>query len=155
MNFSYLYNNNFYDPAAGGYSTPNTISFSFMPNAGYFILDKFATGLKLNYSVTNSERSESSTMYGVSPFVRYYFLPVSQKVNVFAETAYGWNRVDIGNGNSVSHNWSFSAGPAIFVTQHVALQFALNFTTYSAKYYNGVHPGVLGLNVGFQIHLGK
>lgn len=155
VSFAYSYNNNYYNPVTGSYYSPSTVSFSFMPDAGYFIIDKLAGGLTLNYSVTNPEFSAAVSTYGFSPFIRYYVLPVNKKVNAFIETAYGWSRESEQGGVIISNHWSFSGGPVIFLSRHVALEMALNFTTYSGEIYGSSHPGILGFNIGFQVYLGK
>jgi Outer membrane protein beta-barrel domain len=141
------------------YYNSNATVISFMPDAGYFFIDKLAGGLNLVFNINNPSGNDFSTKtYGVSPFVRYYFLPKTKSLNLFAQAAYGWNRTNgdgLGGSNINSHQWSFSAGPAIFLNPHVALEFALNYTNMGGPDYSNGNPETFGLNIGFQIHLGK
>jgi hypothetical protein len=73
----------------------------FAPAVGYFLLDKLCAGIRIASSFSNSKNSYSppdsiynskSTSYGISaaPFVRYYFLPKKNKVNLLAEAMPGF-----------------------------------------------------------------
>ncbi|HEY2350290.1 MAG TPA: hypothetical protein VGH64_14835, partial [Puia sp.] len=138
------------------YYSSNATTVSILPDAGYFFFNKLAGGLKLSYSLGNpGGNGFSSNEYGVSPFLRYYVLPSSKNINIFGQVAYGWNRVDAGGGNSISHEWSISAGPAFFLNPHIALEFALFYTNTGGASYTTGNGESIGLNVGFQIHLGK
>jgi hypothetical protein len=141
------------------YYSGNSTVISIMPDAGYFFLDKLAGGLKLSYIIGNPAGNYYSTRtYGVSPFARYYFLSKTKNLNLFAQAAYGWNRTNgdgLGGANINSHQWSFSAGPAFFLNPHVALEVALNYTNEAGQMYTDGNPETLGINIGFQIHLGK
>src|SRR5258708_35660342 len=63
---------------------------NFSPDAGYFFINNFAGGLRLNVSSDKPDGGDASTIFTVAPFVRYYFLPSAQKVNVFADAQYGF-----------------------------------------------------------------
>lgn len=127
------------------------------PNAGYFFIDNLAGGLRVNFW-TNKVKGddESSTFFSVAPFARYYFLPAAQKVNVFADAAYGFGKG--GYSDKVSLNeLSFMAGPAIFLSPNTALELALYYKSRGGKYYEnaaGDKVNHFGLNIGFQVHLG-
>jgi hypothetical protein len=140
-------------------NTGNATAVNIMPDAGYFFYNKLAGGLKLNYTIGNpSGNGFSFDEYGVSPFLRYYILPSSKNINIFGQVAYGWNRVDaqgMGGASAISHEWSISAGPAFFLNPHIALEFALFYTNTGGASYTTGNGESIGLNVGFQIHLGK
>ncbi len=54
------------------------VSFSILPNIGYFITDKFALGLSpgvsFRQSKSNNVKSNVSS-YAIGPFAKYYLLP--------------------------------------------------------------------------------
>ena len=54
-----------------------TFSILLQPNIGYFVVDKFAIGLKLgvtNTYPTNQSFQINQTQFSISPFLRYYLL---------------------------------------------------------------------------------
>ena len=62
----------------------------FNPNIGYFFIDNLAGGLRLSLSsYKEKEDDEGFTSLLAAPFVRYYFLPAAQKVNLFADASFG------------------------------------------------------------------
>jgi len=136
-------------------------TFQFNPNIGYFFIDNLAGGLRLSFSSIKEEGEEDAySELLAAPFVRYYWLPATQKVNVFADASYGFGSV--GTDDKTSFNqWSVMVGPAIFLTPNTALEFSVGYTSKGGdaytfttldgdeKRYNNI-----GINVGFQIHLG-
>ena len=132
-------------------STTITIS----PNAGYFFIDHFAGGLRVNFQSTKPKGVSATSLYSIAPFVRYYFLPTGQKVNVFADGEYGFGSYKPGGGSSASLNeFAISAGPAIFLSPNTALEFALGYSSYGGKAYGDDRQNTFGLKIGFQVHLG-
>lgn len=157
-----------YDNAGSG----NTLiqqTLNITPNVGYFLFDKLAVGLDV--SLTSNKVKTSGTVhyksfgYTVSPFVRYYVLPTTNKFNVFAEGSYGWGAsktkyipgVETYKNNS--SGYSFSAGPVFFVTPNVGIELSVGYSGVSNKSdqpqstkatYKGIQTGL-----GLQIHLGK
>jgi hypothetical protein len=137
------------------YTTDRSTLITIMPDAGYFFIDKLAGGMKLNFVINNPSNDYHNWLYGFSPFVRYYILPPSKTINIFAEAAYGWNRDDIQGFHSTSHEWSVSAGPAFFFNPHVALEVALMYTNTSGQVFTSGNAETFGMNIGFQVYLGK
>ncbi|HSC39394.1 MAG TPA: outer membrane beta-barrel protein [Chitinophagaceae bacterium] len=133
-------------------STNITIS----PNAGYFFIDHFAGGLRVNFTSDKPSGVSATSVFTVAPFVRYYFLPTGQQVNIFADGEYGFGSYKPGGGSSASLNeYKISAGPAIFLTPSAALEFALYYGSAGGKAYGTDRQNTFGLNIGFQIHLGS
>jgi hypothetical protein len=77
--------------------------YNFFPEAGYFFMNRFVAGLRVNVSdsKTKDERSGINPLYtfesfgettvsgiGIGAFVRYYLLKPKNKFNAFAEAAY-------------------------------------------------------------------
>jgi opacity protein-like surface antigen len=138
--------------------TGSTTSFEFNPNVGYFFANQFAGGIRMG--ITTVKHTASSHSYSdilVSPFLRYYFMPASNKVNIFADGSYGFGSQKDGTSESMNQ-FSIMAGPSIFLNPSVALEIGLGYTsmggdafTYGGKEFR---QNTIGLKFGFQIHLG-
>lgn len=141
----------------GDYKTTNI---GFMPNVGYFFINNFAGGLRINVSSSKNEfltQESTSSGFNIGPFVRYYFLPSSQKVNLFADAGFGFGQIKSSSGSfdskSTFTQFGIKAGPAIFLTPSSALEIALGYN--SNKYENvSDRENGFGIHIGFQIHLG-
>jgi hypothetical protein len=136
-----------------------TTSFSLAPNAGYFFINSFAGGLRAEVSsVKESVGSNDATTSGfaLAPFVRYYFLPATQKVNLFADASFGFgqNKYESGVVDSKSNftQLGIKAGPAIFLTPATALEITVGYNSTKIKDVED-RENAFGVNVGFQIHL--
>jgi Outer membrane protein beta-barrel domain len=133
-------------------------SIEFSPDAGYFFIDNFAGGLRFNVQSVKQEigsvdEKASSTM--IAPFVRYYFLPAAQKVNVFADASYGFGSMKGDEGPSVSiSGYSVMAGPAIFLSPNTALEITVGYNSTKMEEADD-RENTFRFGVGFQIHLGK
>jgi hypothetical protein len=133
--------------------------FSINPNVGYFFIDNLAGGLRLSFNSSKTKGAdEAFTSFAGAPFLRYYFLPAAQKVNIFAEASYGFGSTDVSltTDDKESFNfWSLQAGPAIFLNEHAALEFGVFYNSTGGDLYGGeLRNNTFGINVGFQIHLG-
>lgn len=106
-------------------------------------------------SLKEESEEDASSSFAVAPFVRYYFMPASGKVNIFADASYGFGSMK--NGESESFNqYTISAGPAVFLSPNTALEFALQYNSAGGDAYGGEdRMKVFGVNVGFQVHLGN
>lgn len=130
---------------------------NFAPNVGYFFINNLAGGLRLALNSSTSETGiieiESSST-AVAPFLRYYFLPASRKINVFADAAYGAGSAKVEEQKEGFNYYSIAAGPAVFLTRNVALEATLGYN--SSKFEDDrERTNTLAVNLGFQIHLGK
>jgi outer membrane protein W len=144
------------------------------PAAGYFIFDRLAVGLRtiVNFShfssrdsvFTSSQTNASNaTTYSISPFIRYYFLPKANKVNLFVDVSYLYSFTkskywynDVYNGSSKEHWYSYAiaAGPAFFINPKIAVELTAGYTFKNEKIaFEKVNT--LMLSAGFQIYLGK
>lgn len=135
-----------------------TTDYGVAPDAGYFFINNFAGGLRTNISGSKSEAGtvESKTSgFEVAPFVRYYFLPASQKLNLFADASYGFGKTkDEGAFTTESQmtTMAIKAGPAIFLTPATALEIALGYQSMKIKDVDA-RVNNFGVNIGFQIHI--
>lgn len=132
-------------------------NFTISPNAGYFFIDNFAGGLRVNFNSTKVDGADdASTYFTAAPFLRYYFLPAAQKVNVFADASYGFGSAG-GDDKESINEFAIQAGPAVFLSPNTALEFTLYYKSAGGDYYenaDGDRYNRFGLNIGFQVHLG-
>ncbi|MBE7174302.1 MAG: outer membrane beta-barrel protein [Williamsia sp.] len=165
FNYSKTDVNNFYNDAY----ISTTLQLS--PGAGYFFLNNLAAGLRVNARFTDNHISEGITydqQLSLSPFMRYYFLPQAQKLNLFVDGAYAFGRSRYrfkqppANGSSSSttagkaSGYSFSAGPVIFLNPGTALEFTVNYTKeYGLPDYENSNRVTIMGGVGLQVHLGN
>ena len=163
--------------SSAGTQKSTYINISASPTVGYFIADQFAIGLKPSLSWFKANYGQSireglptagggyanETWFDVGPFIRYYFLPTDNQVNLFAEANYShgiqWNHPGKGKRDS----YSFFAGPAIYLNSSVAIEFAVGYNstksvTYGLNSSNDDYRSKRNsfqLSIGFQIHLEK
>jgi outer membrane protein len=140
----------------GNVSTSKAFGFNLQPKIGYFPLDKFAVGLSLRLNHYNpSESNLSNWSSGIGPFLRYYFLPTDELVNVFSEVGYVF-ATDLKGSSFNSNSIGLKAGTVIFFTASVGLEVTLNYD-YTKR--NADSSKDLGnrfsLGIGFQVHLKK
>ena len=123
-------------------------------NIGYFFLDKFSAGLKTSIAiriVKDDRDTEHSTRLNIGPFVRYYFLPVSNMVNILAEGYYGYaTGINMTKGKRAS----FFTGPVIFLNNVIGLEFLVGYSSVKYSKYSEVDNSIL-MNIGLQVHLEK
>jgi outer membrane protein len=155
-------------------------SFSVSPRAGFFVLDNFCIGIATPLSISNTKNStdtfedlnSKSASIGVGPFLRYYF-PVS-KLYIVTELGYAINRVEttydaidfIDGGviqeesKTTTREFQSAAGLALSISDHVMLEFLLNYRNLDYDYKNDGYEQAYKsdgfyLSVGFQIYLPK
>jgi len=140
----------------------NKTTIAVEPKIGYFIIDKFSTGLLLRYSnnrtespgTPNSQQNVSS--FGIGPYLRYYFLQSGQMANVFVETSYQYGTSKTNTGYGISNykinSFSFSGGPVIYFNTTVGLEFTVGYLTSKYISYKD-HSNHLQIGLGLQIHL--
>jgi hypothetical protein len=128
-------------------------SFEISPDAGYFFANQFAGGLSLSFQSTKETGSDAISAIAVAPFLRYYFLPAEQKVNLFAQGSYALGSTKSGGESASISGYSFSAGPSIFLTPATALEIGLNYSSLGGEAFTGTRLNTFGVKVGFQIHL--
>lgn len=141
------------------------------PNIGYFVMDKFAVGLKSTLSwwkdkgVSANVVGNSSTTLRIDygPFVRYYFLDKEKPFNILADLSYQFGNVKFkGSDKGSRNNFSIMAGPAIFFNSSVGLEFLFGYRYESEKEETTTYPNPykdtkkgIQLEIGLQIHLEK
>ena len=128
-------------------------SFGISPTAGYFIADNLAIGASLNFtSYKEDDDDDAVTSFSFGPLVRYYFVNLGPSAKLFgqADLAFGSTKYVESEGFT---EWGISAGPAIFLNPHTALEITLGYGSQKYKDADDA-ANTFGVNVGFQIHLG-
>jgi hypothetical protein len=124
------------------------------PGVGYFLTDKLAMGLKADFNVNrfhNGSPVETYLALSTGPFLRYYFLPAENIINIFGGVAYEHSfRLPY---TPPANTYSVFAGPTFFFNSSVAAELLTGLdyikqqgseTTLSFK-----------VNIGVQIYLKK
>jgi hypothetical protein len=140
-----------------------TNNFFISPGIGYFIIDKLAAGIRLNFTSSHEKAGtidQSYTNTTLSPFARYYFLPVNKMVNAFINLSYNNSRTKFSNQSTPStilkrYEYTIAAGPSIFLNQQIALEFTAGYQWSSAKGRSNSKETQFNTGLGLQIHLGK
>lgn len=161
---------NFSEPA------PNEMTIiNISPMVGYFVLDNFATGLKMNYAFSSQNNGENNSkvtqsLLSVGPFIRYYIpmpkvLPFFELSSSFGELN---NKYDFGDNFDLDISelmtslMSFGGGIGLAVPLGERVTFdvlaAYNSSTLIKKEDNEDNERViistLALKFGFTILLG-
>ena len=135
-----------------------TTQLNLATSLGYFPLNKFATGVMLDYRYTDIDTYDnpsfgggSNAGYNFGPFLRYYFLPVERKVNLFAQTDYG---LQFERNNLFLKKLTIKAGPVFYLNSNVGLEFNIGYSNTKNKS-NSENTNSILMGLGLQIHLKK
>ena len=129
----------------------NSTHLQIMPSLGYFFADRIAGGIKIHYAhYSNSDEKFNELLGGV--FTRYYFLNVQKRTNVFAEAnfALGTEKYS-GYPSENKYQFGISAGPAIFINPHFAIETTLDWRSVKFNNDKGRYNS-FGLAIGLQVH---
>jgi outer membrane protein W len=143
----------------------NDLKITATPSIGYFLSDKFSTGLRLSYTKTKSiattpsggNTNENRLNFG--PFARYYFLKTNKSFNLLTDVGYQyglyWFTPTTGNRSM----FSASVGTVVFFNSSVGLEFLVGYYSQreaikSALEYKNEDKG-LQMSIGLQFHLEK
>ena len=151
-----------------GYSIKSTI-IQLTPGGGYFVADKLAAGIRASFGFSHQKTVSITPAYvleattsniGVTPFVRYYFLPKTNKINLLADASYTYSTAKVTNKNppyaessstNNQHAYTIAAGPSFFINHNTALEVTASYQVL--KYGPNGTQNIFMLNAGFQIHL--
>jgi hypothetical protein len=166
-----IFNSTTYNNSAGIPGQKMT-NIQLTPNIGYFITDKFATGLKLSFGsvrfrIEGQNNLTKNTTYSFGPFVRYYLLPIKKQFNILIDGSYQYGIERSGGGSAPigqplefsitqykKNTFSISAGPVLYFNSHVGLEFLIGYTTSKYVKFSGNNNTLL-VGIGLQVHLEK
>lgn len=153
--------------ADGSELEDRTSSFFISSKGGYFITDRFATGLELALSTSSGstetggvELESNSSFFGVGPFARYYFS--SKKILPFAEinTLFG-TRSQETSGSGLETDTKFSVanfggglGLAFLLGERSSLDLMASYNATSLKENDldlKTRQSAFGLKLGFTL----
>ena len=147
------------DQPSNDYGKQTTTIIQVMGNAGYFLKDKLATGLRPNLYFENlrSDFADTRTQRtSIGPFIRYYLLPDDQRVNLFVDGNYVLGRNHIsGSKGFTTHGYSLSAGPSLFLNSAVALELTLSYSQFHSNDVFNTKRKIFQAGIGLQFHLEK
>lgn len=150
---------------SGNYSVQNeninnqqvrSTSIALSPKAGYFFLNKFCSGINLDYTfnkIRNLTYNYSQTTlnyYYVAPFIRYYFLKSDKVYNLLGEISYGFLLNKIAGGEN-NNGLTFTTGIVAFLNSTVGIELTCNYQFLDRA--NNTNTKTFFIGVGFQIHL--
>lgn len=124
--------------------TSSSKIFQLSPAAAYFFINNLAVGLKTSYYTGRAETDYTNLSIG--PFIRGYFLPPDERVNIFAQGDYQFGTY------FDSSTLSLSAGPVIYFHSNVGIEFTVGYSTTSFKYTDVKNTSILA-GIGLQVHL--
>jgi hypothetical protein len=132
--------------------------FNLSPNIGYFLADKFATGIKIGigksgYKAQGTSVSSIYTDFNVGPFVRYYLLSSDKQFNIITEGSYQYGfTADELRRLTTKNTFAFAAGPVVYFNSSVGLEFLVGYATYKNLGFSGSNSTVQ-VGLGLQVHL--
>jgi len=135
----------------------NGLRIGLTPNIGYFFIDKFAAGTKFTFNYEKTKYNGGvgkSTQLGVGPFLRYYFLNASDRINLFAESQYQYLLSSSDGSHNNENTFTFSAGPVIYFNSSVGLELTANYEIINTEK-SLSDAKTFFVSVGFQVHLEK
>lgn len=141
---------------SGSGDNGKTRTLDITPQVGYFIANNFAVGLEMPYNYSkdiDGDDSFTTSSYTVVPFVRYYFGKTKIKPYLHGGIGPGWGKTKIDynlypdsnpdpnyifDPNYSSHLFTYEMGGglAVFLNEHVSLEFGLGYASASAKWYD-------------------
>lgn len=140
------------------------------PSFGFFLVDKFAVGLKTTFYSLNTKITDplnggktNYKRFTVGPFARYYLLEIDKQFNILTQLSYQLGTLSQRGAlkeNGKINEFTFLAGPEVFFNTSVGLEVLLGYKTSTEKLINSQNPfkderrGFL-VSIGFQYHLEK
>ncbi len=106
----------------------NTIDVNIEPRLGYFINNSLAIGSLLEVSLNMRSDAYSSTIFGLSPFARYYF-GKSEHSSFFTTLSIGFIMLHSNNDNTrAGYNGKYDIGIVHFLNPSIGLQTSLRYS---------------------------
>ena len=146
---------------------------SFLPGAGYFVIDNLAIGLQLQVSSTNQSfnvgTEEKPTFktntLSVSPFLRYYFTKGNVKPYLQGRVGTGsskFTRENTSNEGETKNSlftYGVDGGVAIFLNSKIAVNLGVGYSSVRSKEKEDNNnnartiSNIIGVGAGFNIFL--
>ena len=125
---------------------------SISPSVGYFLVDKFALGLRpsLTYGSTSISNGNSETIFTVGPFLRYYLLNTDRVFNILTEGSYSF--LSLKNSGTKQNTFSLAGGPVLYFNPSVGLEFLIGYASTKVVNYAGTNNEIR-FSIGFQFNL--
>ena len=138
-------------------STTTTIKLS--PNIAFFLIDKFALGLKNSFSYFNDKTpsgfNSRVTRFEIGPVARYYFLEKDKKINIVFEGDYLFGTINSKPSQGTINTYSLNAGPVFYFNDTVGLEVTFGYFSRKEILQNSYSSiqNSFQLGIGLQIHL--
>ncbi|MCZ2299419.1 MAG: porin family protein [Chitinophagales bacterium] len=140
------------------FSENTAYDFQINPNIGYFFTNKFAMGLKVGIRLLGAKGTGTTystyNNFNFGPFLRYYFLPTDNIINVLMEGAYQYGMEGNKNQNTAKNTLAFNTGVVVFFNSVVGVEFLVGYSTYKFSDISGNNV-TIQLGLGLQVHLQK
>jgi len=143
--------------------TSDRLDIGIAPNVGYFIADKLALGIRLNYTKYKDQVNGAGGGYtnvnrfSFGPLARYYVLNKENRYNLLTEVNYQYGLYSFKPTKGNSNTFNALVGPVIYFNTSVGLEFLLGYysTTETIKQSgdNITKQSGFQISLGFQIHL--
>ncbi len=132
--------------------------------AGYFLLDKFAAGIKTDWgykksiykSIWMTYPTDFERTFIIESFLRYYL-----SFGLFGEVSAGFGKSKLSSGSDLNKNndlfaWNTGIGYSLIIAKNIAVEPLLNYTFTKVNEvieYNGMKE-IKGLNlhIGIQVY---
>ena len=118
---------------------------------GYFVIDKFAVGVRPSFSYGSNTVGNSSTVFGIGPFLRYYFLKNESIVNIISDLNYTYGAI---SGGQKTNTYSLYTGPVVYFNTSAGMEFLAGYSTTKIVGFDG-RNNKFQFAIGFQFHLAK
>jgi len=137
-------------------TTDNNTQIGFTPGAGIFAIENLAIGGNISLSYSKSGNTKY-TVFGIGPFVRYYFTTETQTVRPILHGSFNYlsTKNKIGNISSTNTGTNFfvGGGAAAFISKSVSIDALMGYDRTKYKNFNG--SGGFAFNVGFQVYINR
>lgn len=155
---------NTYSSSAATQSS-EVVNLNLSPNIGYFLLDKFAIGIRPSFakikshitSVNGGNTNENRLDFG--PFARYYFLEAEKQFNILTDASYQYGFYWFTPTKGHRNTFSASAGSVVFFNSSVGLELLIGYY-WRKEEINDAFKTIneengLQMTIGFQFNLEK
>ena len=166
----YSYNENYSNPTFT--QTARYTSIDVAASVGYFIVDKFAAGLRPSFSSYKGEvvrvsvgsgGNTNSYKLAIGPFARYYFLNTDRSFNILGDVSYQLGLYQILGGfheKGKNNTFSVMGGTEVFFNRTAGVEILLGYAKSIVSIENS--PGAFNrtksgfqVSIGFTLHLEK